>query len=85
MGRLEESCLWMVDYRSSTVNGDGRGATEVPKILEHILRWMSGVTRWNAIFMLAPNDCATNIRMMLATFDGSDDIVIQEGIYTFFR
>jgi hypothetical protein len=38
VGRLEESCLWMVDCRSSTVDGDGRGATEVPKILEHILR-----------------------------------------------
>jgi hypothetical protein len=75
----------MVDCRASTVDGDGRGASEVPKILEHILRWMSGVTRWNAVFLLAPNDCATDIGMMVAAFDGSDDIVIQEGTYTFSR
>jgi hypothetical protein len=46
---------------------------------------MSGVTQWNAVFLLAPNDYATDIRMMLAAFDGSDDIVIQEGTYTFSR
>jgi hypothetical protein len=85
VGKLGESCLWMVDCRSSTKDGDGRGATEVPKILEHILRWMSGVTRWNAIFMLALNDCALDIGTMLTSLDGSDDIVIQEGTYTFSR
>jgi hypothetical protein len=83
MGKLGESCLWMVDCKSSIVDGDGRGATEVPKILEHILRWMSRVTCWNAVFMLAPNDCATDIGTILTSLDGSDDIVIQEGTYTF--
>ena len=83
MGSLEESCLWMVDCRLSTIDGNGKGATEVPKILECIMRWMSGVTRWDVVFLLAPNDYAIDIGMMLAAFDGSDDIVIQEGTYTF--
>lgn len=40
MGKLGESCLWMVDYKSSTIDGDGRDAIVVPKTLEYILRWM---------------------------------------------
>jgi hydroxymethylglutaryl-CoA reductase len=73
----------MVDCRLFTKDGDGRGAPGVPKILEHILKWMSRVIRWNAVFMLASNNCATDIRTILTAFDGSNDIVIQEGTYTF--
>lgn len=73
----------MVDCRLFTKDGDGRGAPGVPKILEYILKWMSRVICWNAIFMLAPNNYATDIRTMLTAIDGSNDIVIQEGTYTF--
>jgi hypothetical protein len=45
MWKLGKSCLWMEDCRSSIVDGDGMDAIEASKILEHILRWMSGVTR----------------------------------------
>jgi hypothetical protein len=85
VGKLGESYLWMVDYRSSTIDGDVRGATMVPKTLEHILRWMFEVTHWNAVFKLAPNDYATDIGTMLIAFNGSDKIIIQEGTYTFSR
>ena len=44
---------------------------------------MSGVARWNAVIMLAPTDSATDIKHVLDTFDASDDIVVQEGTYTF--
>jgi hypothetical protein len=44
---------------------------------------MSGVTRWNAVIMLAPTDSAMDIEQVLGTFDVADDIVIQEGTYTF--
>jgi hypothetical protein len=33
--------------------------------------------------MLAPTDSATDIEQVLGTFDAVDDIVIQEGTYTF--
>ena len=45
MEKLGESYLWMVDCRSSIVDKDGRDASEVPKLLEYILKWMSGATR----------------------------------------
>jgi hypothetical protein len=41
------------------------------------------VTRWNAVILLAPIDNAADIGQMLDTFDAADDIVIQEGTYTF--
>jgi hypothetical protein len=44
---------------------------------------MSGVTRWNAVIMLAPTDSGTDIEQVLGMFDAVDDIVIQEGTYTF--
>jgi hypothetical protein len=43
------------------------------------------VTRWNAVILLAPIDNAADIGQMLDTFDAADDIVIQEGTYTFSR
>jgi hypothetical protein len=41
------------------------------------------VMHWNAVIMLAPTDSATDIEQVLGTFDAADDIVIQEGTYTF--
>jgi hypothetical protein len=58
---------------------------DIAKVLQHILFWMSGVTRWNAVIMLAPTDSGTDIEQVLGTFDAVDDIVIQEGTYTFSR
>jgi hypothetical protein len=43
------------------------------------------VTRWNAVIMLAPTDSGTDFEQVFGTFDAADDIVIQEGTYTFFR
>jgi hypothetical protein len=33
--------------------------------------------------MLVPNDCTIDIGMVLITFDGFNEIVIQEGTYNF--
>jgi hypothetical protein len=61
------------------------GAMDIAKVLQHILFWMSGVTRWNVVIMLAPTDSGTDIEEVLGTFDAVDDIIIQEGTYTFSR
>jgi hypothetical protein len=45
-------------------------------LTQHILFWMSGVTRWNVVIMLAPTDSATDIEQVLGMFDAADDIVI---------
>jgi hypothetical protein len=63
--------------------GRAIGAVDIAKVLQHILFWMSGVTRWNAVIMLAPTDSATDIEHVLGRFDAVDDIVIHEGTYTF--
>jgi hypothetical protein len=44
--------------------------------LQHILFWMSGLTCWNTVIMLAPTDSGTDIEQVLGTFDAVDDIVI---------
>jgi hypothetical protein len=49
------------------------------------MQWMSGVTRWNAVILLGPTDNATDILEVLNTLDGSDDMIMQEGTYTFSR
>jgi hypothetical protein len=38
VGKLGESYLWMVDCRSSKIDRDGKGATNLQKILEYILK-----------------------------------------------
>jgi hypothetical protein len=58
---------------------------DIAKVLQHILFWMTGVTRWNAMIMLAPTNSSTDIEQVLGTFDAVDDIVIQQGTYTFSR
>jgi hypothetical protein len=60
-GKLQESCLWMVDCRAAAMAGGATGAVDIAKVLQHILFWMSGVTRWNAVIMLAPTDSGTDI------------------------
>jgi hypothetical protein len=37
------------------------GAVDIAKVLQHILFWMRGVTRWNSVIMLAPTDIAMDI------------------------
>jgi hypothetical protein len=49
---------------------------DIAKVLQHILFWMTGVTRWNAMIMLAPTNSSTDIEQVLGTFDAVDDIVI---------
>jgi hypothetical protein len=78
-GKLQESCLWMVDYRSTAMSGGATGAMDITKVLQHILFWMSGVTHWNAVIMLAPTDNATDIEQVLGMFDVANDIVIRDG------
>jgi hypothetical protein len=84
MDKLNESYMWMVDCRCSAVDRGAIGAVDVSKTLEHILQWMFGVTRWNAVILLGPIDRAIEIVEVLSTLDGSNDMVIQEGMYTFF-
>jgi hypothetical protein len=81
--KLQESCLWMVDYIAAAMAEGATCAVDIAKVLQLILFWMSRVTRWNAVIMLAPTDSATDIEQMLGIFDAVDDIVIQEGTYTF--
>ena len=61
------------------------GAVDIAKVLQHILFWMLGVTCWNIMIMLAPTDNAMDIEQVLGTFDAANDVVIQEGTYTFSR
>jgi hypothetical protein len=75
----------MVDCRAAAMAGGATGAVDIAKVLQHILFWMSGVMRWNAVIMLAPTDSGTDIEQVLGMFDAVDDIVIQEGTYTFSR
>src|SRR5450759_2231540 len=67
MDKLDESCVWMVDCRCGAQDGGAIGTMDVPKILEHIVQWMSRVTRWNAVILLGPTDIATDILEMLNT------------------
>ena len=41
------------------------------------------VMRWNAVILLAPNQSINDIVRMLESVDGYEDIVLQEGTYTF--
>lgn len=84
-GALDEKCIWLVDCRSAAVDGGVVSALEVPRVLEQILKWMSGVTRWNAVIMLSPAENATEVRNALDNTDGYEDIVMQDGMYTFSR
>jgi hypothetical protein len=60
-GKLQESCLWMVDCRAAAMAGGATGAMDIAKVLQYILFWMSGMTCWNAVIMLAPTDSGTDI------------------------
>ena len=40
---------------------------------------------WNVVIMLAPTNSATDIELVLDMFDAANDIVVQEGTYTFSR
>jgi hypothetical protein len=60
-GKLQESCLWMVDCRAAAMAGGATGAVDIAKVVHHILFWMLGVTHWNAVIMLAHIDSATDI------------------------
>jgi hypothetical protein len=84
-GKLQENCLWMVDCRSAAMAGGATSAVDIAKVLQLILFWMLGVMRWNVVIMLASTDSATDIKQVLGMFDAADDIVIQEGTYTFSR
>jgi hypothetical protein len=59
----------MVDCRSAVVEGGATGAVDIAKVLQHILLWMAGVTRWNVVFMLAPTNSAIDIGQKLSMFD----------------
>jgi hypothetical protein len=75
----------MVDCRLAAVEGSTIDAMDIAKILQHIILWMAGMTRWNAVILLAPTNNAADIGQTLDTFDAANDIVIQEGTYTFSR
>ena len=81
--RLDEQCIWMVDCRFAGTDGGMISASEVPKILERIIFWMSGVTRWNAIIMLPPNESTTALQDVLTHTHGYEDMALFEGMYTF--
>ena len=84
-GKLDEKCIWMVDCRFAAGDGSGMSISDVPLLLEQIMKWMTTVTRWNAVVMLAPKQSASDIQTSLFGADGFEDIVLQEGSYTFSR
>ena len=64
-GKLQESCIWMVDCRSAAIAGGATGVVDIAKVVQHILLWISKVMHWNAVIMLAHTDSTTNIKQML--------------------
>ena len=81
--KLDEQCIWMVDCRFVATDEGIISALEVPKILEQIIVWMSGVTRCNAIIMSPPNESATTLCDVLVDTHGYENMALYQEMYTF--
>ena len=84
-GVVADECIWMVDCSWVGVDGTSIPLKNVPSVLEHIMKWMSEVERWNAVIMLPPGENTSMLVESLRDVDGFEDIVVQEGSYTFSR
>jgi hypothetical protein len=51
---IGQPCLWVFDCRQGTTGGEDVCWTEVEygNVLQHVKKWMEGIHRWNAVFLL---------------------------------
>jgi hypothetical protein len=51
---IDQPCLWVFDCRRGTTGGEDVYWTEVEygNDLQHVKKWMEGIHRWNAVFLL---------------------------------
>ena len=51
---IGEPCLWVFDCRRDTTRGEDVCWTEVEygNVMQQVKKWMAGIHRWNAIFLL---------------------------------
>jgi hypothetical protein len=52
---IGQPCLWVFDYRQGTMEGEDVCWKEVEcgNVMQHVKKWMEGIHRWNAIFLLS--------------------------------
>jgi hypothetical protein len=51
---INQPCLWEFDCRRGTTGGEDVCWTEVEygNVMQHVKKWMEGIHRWNAVFLL---------------------------------
>jgi hypothetical protein len=51
---IGQPCLWVFDCRRDTTGGEDVCWTEVEygNVMQHMKKWMEGIHRWNAVFLL---------------------------------
>jgi hypothetical protein len=51
---IDQPCLWVFDCRRGTTRGEDVCWTEVEygNVMQHVKKWMEGIHRWNAVFLL---------------------------------
>jgi hypothetical protein len=51
---IGQPCLWVFDCRRGTIGGEDVCWTEVEynNVMQHVKKWMEGIHRWNAVFLL---------------------------------
>jgi hypothetical protein len=51
---IGQPCLWMFDCKWDTTGGEDVCWTEVEygNVMQHVKKWMEGIHRWNAVFLL---------------------------------
>jgi hypothetical protein len=53
---LGEPCLWIIDCRWGSSQGEDKawGDDDYAHVMERLQRWMTGIYKWNVIFLLPP-------------------------------
>ena len=53
---LGEPCLWIIDCRRGSSQGEDKawGDDDYAHVMERLQRWMTGIYKWNVIFLLPP-------------------------------
>jgi hypothetical protein len=69
---IGQPCLWVFDCRRGTTGGEDVCWTEVEygNVMQHVKKWMEGIHRWNAVFLLSAGiffDDSMRTRFGLAT------------------
>jgi hypothetical protein len=69
-GKVQESCLWMVDCRLAAMAGGATGAVDIAKVLQHILFWMVALV---GLTHMVPS-AVDNGRQQIMVCEGNEDI-----------